>query len=383
MNINVVPERSDVHGFALPGFEPVVREFERNFAERGELGAAFAAVHDGEMVVDLWGGVADRAAQCAWNRDTLVMIFSGSKALVAVCLLMLIDRNRLELDVPVATYWPEFAAAGKDQITVRQVVTHTAGLPGLATPITHKDLLDDRRMAALVASEAQLDVSSAMRSYHALTYGWLCGELVRRIDGRSVGRFFEDEVAGPLGLDIYLGLPEKLEARVSRLEPGWDEGMAFFDPRQIEDDPHARAVLANPVFFRPFPWNDGEFQTAEIPAVNAIGTMRAIASLFGKLDTLMSRQTMDLGRCELERWDDPVTQDLSAYGVGFLVDCRPPLRLGPPLDAFGHDGAGGSVHGAWPTQRVGFSYAPNLLRINVVDPRSEALLRALYECVVA
>jgi CubicO group peptidase (beta-lactamase class C family) len=362
----------------------VAEAFERNFAEHGELGAAFAAVRDGELVVDLWGGVADRTSGRAWDEGTLQLIFSGTKGLVAICLLMLIDRGALELDAPVARYWPEFAAAGKADMTVRQIVTHTAGLPGLVTPIAVLDLTDDRRMAELLAAQAPFDDPRATCTYHAMTFGWLCGELVRRIDGRSVGHFFAEEVAARLDLELYLGLPEQLEPRVSRFELGETWGTSsIVDAQAIERDPLLRAVWANPVHLtrETFPWNERAFHAAEIPASNAIGTMRAIATLYGSLERLLSSETLSLGRSELTRRHDPLADVPAAYGVGLMLQTET-QRLGPPPDAFGHDGAGGSVHGAWPTERMGFSYGMNLMQSGTQgDPRGVALLESLHRCV--
>src|SRR3954447_8168956 len=194
---------ASIGGFVAPGFEPVREAFERNFSERGELGAAFAAVRDGEPVVDLWGGVADRASGRPWREDTIVTIFSGTKGFVAACMLLLIQRGQLELDAPVARYWPEFAQAGKAHVRVRDVVAHTVRLPYVATPVTWQEATDDVRMAELLAAQPQNTDPRAAYSYHALTFGWLCGELLRRVDGRSIGRFLADEVTGPLGLDVW------------------------------------------------------------------------------------------------------------------------------------------------------------------------------------
>jgi CubicO group peptidase (beta-lactamase class C family) len=384
VSVRAVVARADapVHGFVASGFEPVVEAFARNFVDHGELGAAFAAACDGELVVDLWGGVADPASGRAWERDTLQLLFSGTKALVAICLLLLIDRGQLELDAPVARWWPEFAVAGKEAVAVRQVVTHTAGLPGLTTAVTMPDLVDDRRMAGLLAAQPLFEDPRAFRTYHAMTFGWLCGELVRRIDGRTVGRFFMEEVAGPLELDLHLGLPAALEQRVSRLvlAETWGSNPSF-DP--CAGDPLLRAVWGNPVHLtrETFPWNDRAFHAAEIPASNAIGTMRAVALLFGSLARLLSPEALALGRSELERRHDPLAEEPAAYGVGFMLQTeRTPF--GPPVDAFGHGGAGGSMHGAWPSQRVGFSYGMNLLRDDAPrDPRAAALLDALHDCL--
>jgi CubicO group peptidase (beta-lactamase class C family) len=367
----------------------VAAEFERNFAERGELGAAFAATLDGELIVDLWGGVADRGRGRPWERDTLQVIFSGSKGLVAICVLLLIERRELQLDSRVADFWPEFAAAGKGQVTVAELVTHTARLPGFAAEVTAEDLVDDHMAAALLAAQPQFDDERAVRCYHPLTYGWLCGELIRRVDGRSIGSFFAEEIADPLGLEIYIGLPAELEDRVSRIELGESWGaLPISAPEEIGDDELMRSVYANPPFLgrEMFPWNRRGFHAAEIPGAGAIGTARSVARLYGELDGLLSPETLALGTTELERRVDgfaPYGENVtSGFGVGFLLQ-NELMELGPPADAFGHGGAGGSSHGCWPTERVGFSYAMNLLRDDFPhgDPRPKSLLSALDDCV--
>jgi CubicO group peptidase (beta-lactamase class C family) len=380
-------EQAKTGGFVAPGFEPVAAELARSFSERGELGAAFAAVHDGEPVVDLWGGLADRPAGRPWQEDTLQVIFSGTKGLVAICLLLLIDRGRLELEAPVARYWPEFAAAGKEAVTVRALVSHTARLPGLTTPVEREELTDDVRMAELLAAQPQLEDPRAAHAYHALTYGWLCGELVRRIDGRSVGRFFAEELAGPLDLEIFIGLPEELEPRVSRLEVAENWGATpATRPETIEGDALMRAVWGNPPILGAagFPWNDRSYHAAEIPGAGGIGTARSIAKLYGSLERLISAEVLERGRTVLERRREPLLDEPQAFGIGFECQTEA-LLLGPPPDAFGHGGAGGSMHGAWPTERVGFSYAMNLMRDDQPegDERPRALLGALHACVTA
>ena len=374
-------------GFVAPGFEPVADAFARNFAEHGELGAAFAAYRDGELVVDLWGGVADRAAGRPWERDTLQLVFSGTKGLVAICLLLLIDRGLLELDERVATYWPEFAAAGKEAVTVREVVSHTARLPGLLEPITVEQLVDDRLMALKLAAQPQLEDPRAARTYHALTYGWLCGELVRRIDGRSVGRFFDEELARPLGLELWIGLPAEHEPRISRLEQAESWGSCpVFDPAVLARDELMAAVWANPVLWQPdaFAWNERALHAAEIPGAGAIGTARSIAQLYGSLEQLVSHDVLALARTQIVRREEPLTGELQSFGIGFELQTEERL-YGPPREAFGHGGAGGSLHGAWPAHGVGFSYAMNLMRDDQLagDARSQGLLTALHDSVVA
>ncbi len=227
-----------------PGFELVAEEFERNFGERGEHGAAFAAVADGELVVDLWGGTADQTRGAPWREDTVCLVFSGAKGLVATCLLLLIERGKLELDAPLSRYWPQF---GNERVLVRHAVSHTAGLPGIRAPVALLDLLDYERMTSLLEAEEPYWEPGTRLAYHALTFGWLCGELVRRIDGRTVGTFFAGEVAGPLGLELWLGLPDEVEPRVARLRRAPDYRPSWGD----EADPLVETVYENPGRVRP------------------------------------------------------------------------------------------------------------------------------------
>jgi CubicO group peptidase (beta-lactamase class C family) len=333
-----------------PGFEPVAEAFEHG---------SFAASVDGELVVDIG------------QRDDLVPIFSGTKGLVAICLLQLIEQGRLVLDEPVATYWPEFSSP---DVLVRHVVSHTAGLAALVPPPELEELLDDERMASRVAAQRPLWPPGERLAYHALTYGWLCSGLVRRIDGRSIGTFFADEVAAPLELELWIGLPAELEPRVAELvrAPGYAVSFAGDDRSLLE-------AQYGPLLTH-FPWNRAAFHTAEIPGVNAIGTARSIALLYGGLDRILAPETLTLGRTELSRGLCAITRFPYAFGVGFELQTELGT-LGPPANAFGHTGSGGSAHGAWPDERVGFSYTPTELRSFDGDDRARRLLAALHACV--
>jgi CubicO group peptidase (beta-lactamase class C family) len=378
--------RAEVGGSVAPGYEAVEEEFNRNFVERGEIGAAFAAVRDGEPVVDLWGGTADLASGRRCERDTLHVIFSGTKALVGVCMLLLLERGAIELEAPVAQYWPEFAAAGKQDIRVSALVSHRAGLPGVRQAIGTDDFANPVRLAALLAAQEPL-VEPGTLCYHPITFGWLCGELVRRVDGRSIGRFFAEEVAAPLGLDLWIGLPAEHEHRVARLELAHDWGND-----EIPTPPGSVAelvVLNPPVWTREhFPWNRPELHAAEIAGAGGIGSSRALARLYaclargGSLDEvrLLDEATVLRGRAELARGPELLGGDEIAFGIGFRLQ-DPARPFGPPEDAFGHSGAGGSMHGAWLAERVGFSYAMNLMRMDRGDDRARALIHALYRCV--
>jgi CubicO group peptidase (beta-lactamase class C family) len=380
-------------GFVARGFEPVAEEFERNFLQRGELGAAFAAVVEGEPVVDLWGGIADARRGVDWSDDTLVPIFSGSKGLVATCVLMLVDRGALELDAPVCRYWPEFAAEGKERILVRDVLAHRAGLPGVATPVTAQEATDDVRMAALLARQAPISRPGVWHSYHALTFGWLCGELVRRVDGRSIGRFLREEIALPLGLDSWIGLPEELEPRVAVIEGSAESARPMHADSSPPEGSIVWSVIANPprVLDGDLAVNARSWHAAEIPATSAIVSVRSLARLFaclasgGELDgvRLLSSATVALARHCLGRGYDPYLGGPLAFAAGFQLQTDL-MTFGPLPSAFGHSGAGGSVHGAWPELGTGFSYAMNRLGTSGArDPRAQALLEALHHAVLA
>jgi CubicO group peptidase (beta-lactamase class C family) len=381
-----------IHGIVAPGFERVRTAFHENFEQRGELGAAFAATLDGQVVVDLWGGLSDAESRRPWQDDTLVTIFSGTKALVALCLLMLADRGELDLDAPVAAYWPEFAASGKAAVTVAEIASHRALMPGLRTAVSAEDLIDDARLAALLAGQRQDDDPRASDVYHPLTYGWLCGEVIRRVDGRSVGRFFADEIAGPLELDIWIGLPPDLTDRVATIRFAGDWGrQPIYDSDVVARDGLVRAVWNNPPILRgdTLPWNRSDWRSAEIPGVGSIADARSLARLYGclalggELDgvRLLSPSMLRRARTELARRVDPLLGIPQAFGVGFQLQTELAV-MGPPPDAFGHGGAGGSIHCAWPSEGVGLSYSMNLMRDDEdIDARAATLLTALHSAV--
>lgn len=391
MSSDLTGYAGEIHGTVAPGFEAVADVFAANFAERGEVGAAFAATLDGEPVVDLWGGVADSTAGRPWEQDTAVVVFSGTKGMVALCLLMLAERGQLDLEAPVANYWPEFAANGKERVRVIEVASHQARLPALRTPVGEGDLLDGARLATLLAAQPQeQDTRTIPFVYHPLTYGWLCGELVRRVDGRTIGRFFAEEVAGPLGLDAWIGIDGALEPRVARLEygPGMDAAQADPDADELQ-----AAIRCNPEICpasdRDLPWNRRVIHQAEIPGAGGIGTARALARMYGALARggaldglqLVSAPLLTRARHRLVGGDTFDSGVSLSFGIGFMVQDEAAFLLGPPADAFGHIGLGGSVHGAWPTERVGFSYAMNQMRHTFPDTRADPLLGALHRAV--
>ncbi|MEV6522574.1 serine hydrolase domain-containing protein [Longispora sp. NPDC051575] len=373
-----------VHGSAAPGFGQVADAFARNLDEGREVGAALSVVRDGELVVDLWGGSADRDTGRPWARDTLHLVYSGTKALVATCALVLVERGQLALEKPVSGYWPEFAARGKSAVTVAELLSHQARMPALHTPVTPADSLDGPRMAALLAAQPRETDPRADFLYHPLTFGWLTAELIRRVDGRELGAFFADEIAGPLGLDLWIGLPDEQHHRMSRIcyAPDWSD-----PPAAVGTDPFV-ASLANPDVLRPGDegfWNSPALWRAGLPGGGAAGDTRSMAWLFGCLALggsldgvrILRPETVALGRREIRRGRELLGGTELAYAAGYALPTAS-RDFGPPRDAFGHNGFGGSCHAAWPSQLLGVSYAPNQLSALSPNPTRPPLVDALY-----
>jgi CubicO group peptidase (beta-lactamase class C family) len=381
-----------VFGTVASGYEQVAEIFAHNLAAGREVGGAFAVVVDGEPVVDIWGGTAADEPPRVWEHDTVACIFSGTKGIVATCVLMLLDRGELDLDTPVRHYWPEFAANGKDGVLVRHIVSHRSGLPGLTTPVTVEEATDDVRMAALLAAQAPQVPPGSWHAYHALTYGWMCGELVRRVTGESVGTFLRDEIAEPLGLDTWIGLPAHVWPRVAILRRKEGFGVMPDPPDAI-----AWSIYHNPPRFGvsgdgwALAANDYRWVAAEVPASNGVTSARSLARLYGCLSLggeldgvrLLSERTLTLGRHVLTSGRDAYSDNPAVFGVGFALQTEA-MPFGPPPDGFGHGGAGGSLHGAWPSLRTGFSYVTRSLQgPDASRARIEPLLDALHNAVIA
>jgi CubicO group peptidase (beta-lactamase class C family) len=370
-------------GHVADGFLPVAQAFERNFTELGDKGAAFAAYHNGRKVLDLWGG--DAAPGTTWTEDTVQVIFSGTKALAAACVLQLIEAGRIDVDRPVADYWPAFAAGNKDRVLVRHALSHRAGIPGLAAPVDVTDLLDDTAMESRVAAELLFCDPEAFHSYHALTIGWIMGGLVRHVTGQSIGSYFADHIARPLLLDAWIGIPPGIEPRVGQIVLG--PGMVGDAP--LPTDPTARAIWGNPPLFgEPLFWNSARMHAAEVPGAGGIASARAMARFYGCLALggtldgvrILNPETVELGRAERSRFTDPFIPERMAFGLGWAIQ-TPQLRFGPAPDAFGHSGAGGSIHGAWPRLGTGFSYTMSEMRVDPEDLRSRGVLETLFKLV--
>ncbi|MFG3108756.1 serine hydrolase domain-containing protein [Streptomyces tendae] len=379
-----------VHGHVAPGFEAVREEFARNFTERDEQGAALAVTLGGNRVVDLWGGPADPVTGRAWDGDTVQLIFSGSKGVLATALLLLVDRGEVELDAPVARYWPEFASRGKGAITVRQVLTFTARMPAVAARLTQDDLCDPRAMAKLLADqEPEADPRAEGILYGPWATGWIIAEVIRRVDGRALDRFFAEEVAEPLGIDVSFGLAPQWLDRVARTEYGTGF-RAQFAGYFTSDDPLTQRIWQNPV---PFPedediWNRSDRRFALIPAANVYGSARGFAKLYGILaadasrpadeaPVLLSRPLLDEARApRVSKTDQLIDVPMVYGGGGYRLRTSP--RPTVDGDSFGHDGAGGSANQAWPRAAAGVSYVMNrLIALGPDDKRASSLVKAV------
>jgi CubicO group peptidase (beta-lactamase class C family) len=390
-----------VHGHVADGFEDVRREFERNFTHRRELGAAVAAYVDGEKVVDLWGGVRDGRGTDPWQEDTLVVVYSTSKGLAAITVALAHSRGWLDYDERVTTYWPEFGQAGKQDVTVRQLLGHEAGVPVIDQRLTPRILADFDRLAAAIAAQAPQWTPGDRHGYHGVSLGWFEGELIRRVDPqhRTLGRVFAEEIAAPLGLDFYFGLPDDVpKSRLARIErvPFWralagsrdlpqEMRLAFLNPRSVTS-----RTFMNPRMWSAAHVDSSEYRHLEFPAGGGIGTARSIARAYSSLATGGSElglrpETLE----ELKRyptpprlgWRDEVLKVDTAFSLGFA---RPlaPFFFGSGPTAFGHPGAGGSFAFADPDRRVSFAYVMNRMGFYLNDdPREKPLRDALYRCL--
>jgi CubicO group peptidase (beta-lactamase class C family) len=381
-----------VHGHCDERFTAVRTALEENFRDRGELGAAVTVTVGGEVVVDLWGGWADAARTRPWQRDTLVNVWSTTKGPTALCAHILADRGLLDLDAPVARYWPEFAAAGKDKILVRHLLSHRAGLSGLREPHSFQQLCDWELTTRRLAATEPWWEPGTQSGYHAFTYGFLVGEVVRRVSGLLPGAFLEREVTGPLGIDFRIGLPEQEAARAAELVHPPAASSSEQSARLSQLPPAALAALANPVVGASEA-NTAEWRAAEIPAANGHGTARAVAALYG---IFAGRGAYDGHRilspeaAERVREGQGSCRDL-VLGAGLGGDTEVALGLwlsgphgsyGPNPRAFGHDGFGGSCGLADPEAGVSLGYVMNRMGPHIADdPRKMTLIDALYSAL--
>ncbi len=377
-----------IEGRVDAGFDGVRDAFAANFERHDEVGAACAVHVGGRLVVDIWGGVADVKTQRPYAEDTLQLVFSSTKGATAVVANLLAERGELDIDAPVAEYWPEFAAAGKGEVPVRWLLCHKAGLPVIDAELTLEEVLAWGPVAEALAAQVPSWPPGTAHGYHALTYGWLVGEVVRRVTGKSLGEVFAVEVAEPLGLDFWIGLPEGEEARVAPLVsmdvPADPEARKLYEAFFGPDTFTGRALLGHSqVFAAPGVWNRVDVHAAEIPAANGITNARSLsrmyASLIGEVDgvRILAPDTVEKARTVQTEGDDRVLFFESKIGLGFFCSSAFTPYGGP--GGFGHSGAGGSVGFADPEAGLSFGYVMNRMMQNLAgDPRSVGLIDATY-----
>lgn len=375
-------ETPEIHGTTAPGFEPVRDAFAANWQTGNEIGAAFALMIDGETVVDLWGGWADRKKSRPWTEDTIVPVFSTGKAVTAMVMAKLVSDGVISYEARVADYWPEFGRAGKDKVTVAEALSHQAGLAGFPEPMEPGDWFDRDLIEDKLAAMHPLWAPGQGSGYHPITYGFLADAIARRVTGKTIGGLLREDIAGPRGIDFHIGTPEALHARTAE---------HVLPPRAPflgkTNDAKAAAFLK--------PWSSPgrkgatEWRMAEFPAANGHGTARAIAELLspfarsGKLRDaqLIAPDTVEAALKERVSGPDRVLPFDLAIGAGVMIN-RDSGHYGPEPKAVGHYGFGGSCGFADPVRGLSGSYVMNRqMDVLVGDPRAIAVIEAAYSCL--
>jgi CubicO group peptidase (beta-lactamase class C family) len=378
-----------VHGSVEAGYAGVKEAFAANFDNHGEVGAACCIYVAGHKVVDLWGGTTRPGGKEPYSEHTLQMVMSSTKGVVAMAAHLLAEEGRLDFDAPVTEYWPEFGAEGKQDMPVRWLFSHRAGLPAIDRPLTLEDVFAWDPVVDALAAQRPLWEPNSAHGYHVGTYGWLAGEVIRRITGMSVGHFVAERIAGPLGLELWIGLPEAIEERVAPMiaapPPPPDAPPDVFLAGLLDPNSLLHKAFVNP----PMPaaaFNERAFHAAEIPAANGITNARSLARIYaaciGEVDgvRLLNAQTVEAATKLQSAGPDLVLGYETRYGTGFQLSF--PFRPMAGDGSFGHYGMGGSVGFAEPRRGLAFAYAMNqMLPSGGVDPRPKALVDALLEAL--
>jgi CubicO group peptidase (beta-lactamase class C family) len=379
----------EIHGHCDPHFGSVKDVFADNFRSRGDIGASFAATVDGDCVIDIWAGYADAGRTRPWTPDTLACLYSTTKTMTALSALVLVDRGQLDLDAPVARYWPEFAQAGKEELPVKYLLSHQSGLAGIDAQIPAEALYDWDRIVDVLAAQKPWWTPGTRCGYHALTQGYLVGEVIRRITGRTVGRFFREEIADPLGADCHIGLAQEDDFRVAEMipPPMWQPG----DPRYI-----STASLPEMVQKSMFPLIDQSnpvvmsrsraWRAAEIPSGNGYGNARSIARMASALacaevdgTRLLAPPTIDKAFQEQCHGTDFILGLPVRWALGFLLASKE-LPVGSNPRTLFMGGGGGSAVVIDGDARLSFAYVMNHCIASAIegDDRALSLGRALY-----
>jgi len=397
------PSTDLIGGEVDTGYGQVADAFRRNFGSGQEIGAALAVYRDGRKVIDLWGGYRNGHTNASWERNTIVNVFSTTKGIASLAVAVAASRGLLDYDARVADYWPEFAQGGKDAITVRQLLSHQAGLVAIDPPLTLADIADPDKLAARIEAQVPAWEPGTRFGYHAVTLGWYQSALIRKVDpqGRTLGRFFAEEIADPLNLDFYIGLPESVDrSRVALLEPVTRREMllhlhtmpplfvaGLFNPRSLI----ARAFVVAAGIKEAGDFNRDELRIPEIPSVNGTGTARSIADLYSSAATGDTK--LGLSRSVRDALEGPAVASTrgsrdrimyleSSFSLGFG---KPTSKFvfGSTDRAYGWPGLGGSFGFADPDTGIGYGYVMNKLGYHAFsDPRELALRQALFRDVL-
>ncbi len=397
----------EVAGFCDPRFERVAEEFTRNFQERGEVGASVCVQIEGETFVDLWGGNADPASNKPWVEDTITQVWSATKGATALCAHMLVERGLLDLEAPVVRYWPEFGQAGKESIPVKMLLNHQSGLAAISEPLPAGALFDWELMIRALERQAPFWQPGTRNGYHGFTFGYLVGEVVRRVSGKSLGAFFREEVAEPLGLDFWIGLPEALESRVAPIipaDPPDPNGPVSPMMMAIATDPTSMQAL---VMFNTggymLPGPDGMFgfntraaYAAEFGSVGAMTNARGLAGMYAPLAnggslkgvSLVSRDTLArMGAVSSASSLDATILLPTRFSLGYaksidnrrVPNCTEDDSMILSEEAFGHPGFGGAIGFVDPVARMSFGYAMNRMGQGIgLNARGQSLIDAAY-----
>ena len=383
----------EINGTVQDGFGKVADAFGKNFDDHDELGAGFGLYVDGELKVDIHGGIADKDSGRAWDADTVQLVFSTTKGAAAICVARLVEAGALSYDDTVAQHWPEFAAAGKESVTVAHVMSHQSGLPYVDAELTLDQLYAVDPIVEALAAQSPIWTPGTTHGYHANTYGWLVGELVRRVDGRSIGRYFADEVAGPLGLDFWIGIPESEEHRVTTLESAPPPSAEEMELMMLVMGPGTtgfRALTMNGAVMAfdraQNPFNTRAMHATEWPAANGITNAASLAKMYaatvGEVDgiRLVGDDAVRVMSTEAVNGPDRSLVADTRFGMGFMLGNELVPLLGER--SFGHAGAGGSLGHADPDLGVGYGYVMNQMANGIAgDPRTVRLNDAVRACL--
>ena len=375
-----------IQGYCEDRFKSVKEAFQRNFEKDLEVGASFAVTIEGKHVIDLWGGHADAEKTRSWERDTIVNVYSTTKVMASICIHILVDRGLLDLEAPVAKYWPEFAQAGKEKLPVKFLLSHTSGLAGWDKKFRTKKLYNWDLMVELLAAQKPWWEPGTKSGYHTVTFGYLLGELVRRITKKTVGTFFREEVAELLKADFYIGVPEEQFGRIADLVPPPPIDLSSFgeiDPKSV-----AMRSLTNPMI-DVLETRTKEWRIAEIPAANGHGNARSVSRITaalacgGQLDGvhLLSEKEIRKSIEEQIYGTDLVLNTPIRFGLGWGLQSKD-LPLGPNENLFYWGGYGGSVVVVDLDEKMSIAYVMNKMVSTLTgDPRSENLITALYKAL--